>query len=107
MIQPSHKAAVDEAQSSNSANVGPHKHFYVAIVILIVASASNWAYLRSVAADVAANETVPLRESLTTIPLTMGNWIGRSGTMRPDVEMKLGTKDWLLRSYRAKGASVE
>lgn len=79
----------------------PHKHFYVAIIILTVASTTSWAYFRTVAADISVNETIPLRESLRTIPMELDQWeCKREGALRADVELKVGTKDWLLRAYR-------
>jgi len=51
-------------------------------------------------------EAVPLRESLDSIPVVLGDWVRSGEDIRygVDVETELGTKQYLLRNYERPGS---
>ena len=75
-----------------------HKHFYVAMVILAVAAALSNVYFRWLV-HAGMGQAVPLRKPLASIPLTLGGWQGTDGRIEPNVLLKIGAEDTLLRSY--------
>ena len=46
-----------------------------------------------------ATERPPLRRSLATLPMTLGDWIGRDVAVAPDIVERAQTTDYLNREY--------
>jgi len=75
-----------------------HKHFYVAMVILLVAAVSSEVYFRYLV-KLGAGEKVPLSKPLRSVPLTLGDWQGQDVRIPSNVMIKIAAEDVLRRTY--------
>ena len=89
-----------------------HAHFYVAGILLVLASFGFNYWLERVNRLKEANLSVPLKQSLSTVPGELGGWITVEG-MNEKQKMKLskeieyisGINDYLNRIYVKKGSA--
>jgi len=75
-----------------------HRHFYVAVVILAVSAVLSQVYFRWLV-HAGMGQAVPLRRPLASIPRELGNWQGMDMKIEPNVLLKIGAEDTLLRTY--------
>lgn len=75
-----------------------HKHFYIAIGILLVAAILGEVYFRWLV-KAGIDEVVPLNKPLSSIPVQLGDWRGLDVTIAPDVLLVINAEDVLQRTY--------
>jgi len=75
-----------------------HKHFYIAMAILAFSAIMGELYFRWLI-GVGAGEVVPLERPLSTIPKNVSGWTGIESKMKADVLMKVGSTDYVRRTY--------
>ena len=75
-----------------------HKHFYIAVVILAVSAMVSQVYFRWLV-HAGVGKATPLAKPLASIPRKLGNWQGTDAKIEPNVLLKIGAEDTLLRAY--------
>lgn len=84
-------------------NIRIHKHYYVALGLLVVAFGLGELWFR-VLVQYGVGANVPLAARLQTIPLTIGDWAGEDTVISGDTAMKVGAMDTIQRVYRRSRA---
>jgi EpsI family protein len=83
-----------------------HKHFAIAMIILAFSAVLSAVYFRWLV-GVGAAEAVPLAKPLSSIPAILDDWESDEQQIRPDVLMKIGSKDILRRRYHRGKQALE